>query len=236
MKELLDAVLELIGFFPPDVFDPRPIMHQRAVLHRGLELGVIEAIEFESEKQEVRRGGGDALLHVGVEFAARGIGGVASVDQPGKGREPPKKVIERLIALYCLGQPLSTLRSIGQRCELAVIITLNGETFSRTTIEITRYARVSKPRIKIGQVPFRQGAQTGHTGHARTFSRSTSGDAFKSYRHIRLRRGARITCRRQRRTWIWCETAAGQRRSNGTGEPTEQGFRSLARFRPTALE
>src|SRR5207248_5192998 len=92
MKELLDAVLELIGFFPPDVFDPRPIMHQRAVLHRGLELGVIEAIEFESEKQEVRRGGGDALLHVGVEFAARGIGGVASVDQPGKGREPPKKV------------------------------------------------------------------------------------------------------------------------------------------------
>src|SRR5207247_4797270 len=224
MKELLDAVLELIGFFPPDVFDPRPIMHQRAGLHRGLELGVIEAIEFESEKQEVRRGGGDALLHVGVEFAARGIGGVASVDQPGIGREPPKKVIERLIAPYCLGQPRSTLRSIGQRCELAFIITLKGETFSRTAIEIALYPRIIKPRIKIGQVPFRQRAQT---GQARTFSRSTSGGAFKSYRHIRLRRGARIRCRRQgAETWIWCETAKGQRRSNGTGEPTEQGLRS----------
>ena len=147
-------------------------MHQRAVLHRGLELGVIEAIEFESEKQEVRRGGGDALLHVGVEFAARGIGGVASVDQPGIGREPPKKVIERLIALYCLGQP--RCRSVGQRCELAFIIVLEGEAFSRTAIEIALYPRIIKPRIKIGQVPFRQRAQT---GHARIFSRSTSGGA-----------------------------------------------------------
>src|SRR5205823_12684722 len=41
---------------------------------------------------------------------------------------------------------------------------------------------------------------------------------------------------RERKTWIWCETAAGQRRSNRTGEPTEQGLRSLTPFRPTALE
>src|SRR5262249_56204574 len=100
MKELLDAVLELIRLFPTDIFDPRPVMRQRAVLHGGLELGVVEPIEVEGKEQEMRRGSRDALLHIGVEFAARGIGGVAGMHQPGIGCEPPEKVIERPIALY----------------------------------------------------------------------------------------------------------------------------------------
>src|SRR5262249_56935127 len=74
MKELLDAVLELITLFPTDIFDPRPIMRQQVVLHGDLELGVIEPIELEREEQKMRRDGRDAFLHVGVEFAARGIG------------------------------------------------------------------------------------------------------------------------------------------------------------------
>src|SRR5260221_13343131 len=98
MKELLDAVLELIRLFLTDIFDPRPIMRQRVMLHGGLELGVVELIELESEEQEMRRGGRDALLHVGVEFAARGIGGIANVHYPRRGRERPAKIIDRLIA------------------------------------------------------------------------------------------------------------------------------------------
>src|SRR5262249_55998431 len=70
MKELLDAVLELIGLVLADVFDPRPVMRQHPILHGGFELGVVEAIELEREEQEMRGGGGDALLHVSVEFPA----------------------------------------------------------------------------------------------------------------------------------------------------------------------
>jgi len=79
MKELLDAVLELVRLVLADVFDPRPVVRQCLILHSGFELGVVEPIEFERKEEEMRGGSGDALLHVGIEFRASGIDGVPGV-------------------------------------------------------------------------------------------------------------------------------------------------------------
>ena len=38
-------------------------------------------VELEHEEQQMRRSGGDAVLHVAVELGARRIGGVAGMDQ-----------------------------------------------------------------------------------------------------------------------------------------------------------
>jgi hypothetical protein len=102
VKELLDAILELIGFVLADVLEPRPVMGERGIGHGRFELGIIEAIELEHEEQEMRRGCGDALLHIAVEFCADGIDRIAGMDQSGIGGQPTQQVVERLIALHRL--------------------------------------------------------------------------------------------------------------------------------------
>src|SRR5207253_8671731 len=97
VKELLEAVLELIRFLLADVLEPRPIVAERRILHGRRKLVVVEAIELEHEEQQVRGRGGDALLYVGVELRARGIDGIAGMDEPGIRREPAENVVERLV-------------------------------------------------------------------------------------------------------------------------------------------
>ena len=43
VEQLLDAVLELIGLLLADVLEPRPVVAERRIGHRGLELGVVDA-------------------------------------------------------------------------------------------------------------------------------------------------------------------------------------------------
>ena len=81
VEQLLDAVLELIGLLLAHVLDPRPVMAERGVAHRGFERRVIDAVELEREEQQMDRGGGDALLHVAVELGALGVGGIAGIDR-----------------------------------------------------------------------------------------------------------------------------------------------------------
>src|SRR6476469_4186881 len=99
MKQLLDAVLELVGLFLADVFEPRPVVAQRRIRHGGLELAVADAVELEHEEQEMRRGGCEPLLHVGIEFRAHRVYRVAGVDQTGKRGEPPEEIVETLETL-----------------------------------------------------------------------------------------------------------------------------------------
>ena len=85
VEQLLDAILELIGLVLADVLEPRPVVAERGIGHRGFELGVVDAVELEREEQQMRGGRRDALLHVAVELRARGIDGVAGMDEPGIG-------------------------------------------------------------------------------------------------------------------------------------------------------
>ena len=162
-------------------------MGQRAVLHGGFELGVVEPIELEREEQEMRGGGRDPLLYVGVELGARGIDRVAGVEESRIGREPPEEIVERLIALHRLGQRRAGRGPPSERRQLAFVGLLEREAFGSTAIEIALHLRIIERGIEVREIPFRQRAKT---GHGRSFERSMSGGAFGSCRHNRVRRRA----------------------------------------------
>jgi hypothetical protein len=82
VEQLLDAILELVGLVLTDVFDPRPVVAECRIGHRGFEQLVVDAIEFEYEEQQMRGGRRNALLHVAVEFSDHRIGGVAARSSP----------------------------------------------------------------------------------------------------------------------------------------------------------
>ena len=85
VEQLLDAILELIRLLLAHVLDPRPVMAERGIGHRGVERRIVEPVEFEREEQQMQRRRRDALLHVAVEFRARRIGGVAGIDEAREG-------------------------------------------------------------------------------------------------------------------------------------------------------
>ncbi len=121
VEQLLDAILELIGLVLADVLEPRPVVAERGIGHRGFELGVVEPVELEHEEQQMRRRGGDALLHVAVEFGARRIDRVAGMNEPGIGDEPAEQIVERLVALHRLGERAPGVGRVRQRGELALV-------------------------------------------------------------------------------------------------------------------
>ena len=160
VKQLLDPILELIGLFLADVFEPGTIASERRIAHGSFEPGIIEPIELENEEQKMDRSGGDALLHVGVELGAIGIDGIAGVDQPGIRDQPPEQIVERLVALYRAGERAPGFRSVRKRRKLAFVVLLEGGTFRIGAVEIPRHLRIVHSEIKIGQVPFRQDAES----------------------------------------------------------------------------
>ena len=218
MKELLDTILELIGLVLADVFDPRPVVRQRRILHGGFELGVIEPIELEREEQKMRGCRRDALLHVGVEFRARRIDGVAGVEEAGIGREPAEKIIERFVALHRRRELRSRIGSLDERRELALKGLLERQAFGGAAIEVALDLRIIDPGIEVGEVPFRQHAEAAWgTG----LGRSLSDGAFCLCGHDRLRRSddcGRSLERRWRRAWM--DMARDRRGSTGPREIT----------------
>ena len=180
VKELLDPILELIGLFSANVLEPRAIMRQRAVLHGRFELGVVEPIELEGEEQQMGRSGRDALLHVGVELRARGIDGVAGVEEPGIRHESAEKIIERLVARDRIGEHRPGIGLLRERRELTLVGVLEGEAFGSAAFEIAVDLRIIEPGVKISQIPFRQRAEA---GDGRRLGRSTGGGAFCSCGH-----------------------------------------------------
>jgi len=180
-------------------------------LHGRFELGVVEPIELEREEQEVRRGSGDAFLHVGVEFCARGIDGVAGVEKPGIGRDAAEQIIQRLVALHRVGERRAGLGTLGERRELALVLPLESEAFGSAALEIAFHLRIIEPGVEIGEIPFRQRAET---RSGRRFGRSVSGGAFGLCGHNWLRREtiSRPSSgleQAHRTPWIWRDIAAG---------------------------
>ena len=161
MEQLLDAVFELIRLVLAHVFEPRPVMPERRLLHGGFELGVVDTVELEHEEQEMRGRSRDALLHVGVELRAGGIDGVARMHETGKRNEPAEQIVERLVALYGFHQARARRRFIGERRKLALVCLFEGNAFRIGAIEVALHLRVVDPAVEIGQIPFRQDAKTG---------------------------------------------------------------------------
>ena len=72
-EQLLDLVGELVRLLLADVLEPGAIMAERRRRHRGVQLGVVEAIELEFEKQQVAGESGHFFLRVAVEFCEGGL-------------------------------------------------------------------------------------------------------------------------------------------------------------------
>src|SRR3954468_22300753 len=120
MEQLLDPIFELVRLVLADVFDPRPIMAERRLLHGCFELGVVDPVELEHEEQEMRGGSRDALLHVGVELRAGGIDGVTRMHETGIRNEPAEKIVKRLVTLDRLDERRTRSSSVGERRKLAL--------------------------------------------------------------------------------------------------------------------
>jgi hypothetical protein len=145
VKELFDAILELIRLVLADIFEPRPVMPQRRLLHRGFELCVIDTIELEHEEQEMRGRSRDALLHVGIEFCSRGIDGIAGMDETGIRNQPAEKIVEGLIALYSVRERRARRGSVGEPRKLALICLFESNAFRIGAIEIALHLRIIDP-------------------------------------------------------------------------------------------
>ena len=81
MEQLLDAILELIRLVLAQILDPRTIMSEFGRLHGALDHGIVDAIEFEREEQQMHRRVGQPLGNVAIEFGDRGIDAVAGMNQ-----------------------------------------------------------------------------------------------------------------------------------------------------------
>ena len=120
VEQLLDAILELIGFVAAHVVEPWPVMAERGIGHRGFKNGVLDAIEFEREEQQMRRRRRHALLNIAVEFRPRRIDGIAGVDETRIGTEPAHQIIDRFVTPHRGSKRLTTFSRRRQACELAL--------------------------------------------------------------------------------------------------------------------
>ncbi len=159
MKQLLDPVLELIRLIAAHVLQPRPIVAERRIGHRGLQQRVVDAVEFEGEEQQVRGGRRQPLLHVAIKLGARRIDRIAGVHEPRIGAEPPHQIVERLVAPHRFAKRRSSALPARQFVKLALIGFLERHALSIGPIEIAADRRIVEAGIKVGEVPFRQRAE-----------------------------------------------------------------------------
>ena len=98
VEELLDAVFELVGLVEAQVDDPRAVMAEGGVGGEcGVDDGVVEAVKFKREEEEVRGGVGELFLHVAIEFGALGVLRVAGVEEGSVGGDLADQLFERLV-------------------------------------------------------------------------------------------------------------------------------------------
>src|ERR1700741_4563445 len=105
MKQLLDAVLELIGPVLALILNPRPVMPQLGCLHCSFDDRIVDAIELEREEQQTYRRVGQPLGNIAVEFRDRRIEAVAGMPQPRIAPQAPGEIVDRLEPLARFGEP-----------------------------------------------------------------------------------------------------------------------------------
>ena len=156
VKQLLDAILELIRLVLAQILDPRPVIAEFGRLHRAFDHGVVDAIEFECEKQQMHRGIGQLLGNVTIEFGDRGIDAVAGMNKARIGAETTGEIVDRLIASDGLREPAAAVFACDVFRKFAFVVGLKRDAFRIHSLQITRDFRRVDAGIEIGQIPFRQ--------------------------------------------------------------------------------
>ena len=164
VKQLLDAIFELIRLVLAQILDPRPVMGELRRLHRALDHGIVDAVEFKREEQQMQRGRRQPLGNVAIEFGNHGIDAVAGMNEAGIGAEPAGEIVDRLVAPDGLGKPASAVVAGDAFRELALVVRFKRGAVGIHLLQIARdFGRVDTG-IKIGEVPFRQFAGFGFGG------------------------------------------------------------------------
>jgi len=82
------------------------------------------------------------------------------VEEAGIGREPAEKIIERFVALHRRRELRSRIGSLDERRELALKGLLERQAFGGAALEVALDLRIIDPGIEVGEIPFRQHAET----------------------------------------------------------------------------
>nr|WP_255608336.1 hypothetical protein [Methylosinus sp. Sm6] len=93
VEEPLQLVGELIGLLLANILEPGAPARQRSLCGGCVESGVVETVELKLEEQQLRRNVRDLALHVAIEFGARGVAGVAAVDEAGIGHDSAEEFL-----------------------------------------------------------------------------------------------------------------------------------------------
>ena len=129
VKQLLDAILELIRLVLAQILDPRAVMSERRRLQRAFDHGIVNTVEFEPEEQQMHGSRRHPFGNVAVEFGDRRIDTVAGVNEAGIGAEAAGEIVDRLVAFDRLGEPLSAVFLGNAFGELAFVVGLKRDAF-----------------------------------------------------------------------------------------------------------
>jgi len=160
MQEALQLVGELMR-----THRPHPVEHRLVAgnLGGGGEDGfvsfVVDPVEFKREEYQWRGVVGDLVLAVGQELGAIGVERVLIIAQARIGHQPPGHRLDPLVAADAFQH-----RAGIEAGQLALIIAGKGGAFALQPAEIAGHFGRVGGGVDVGQVPFRQIAQTAGAG------------------------------------------------------------------------
>jgi hypothetical protein len=96
VEQLLDLVVELVGLGLAQFGEPRPVAAERRIGRKApLDHRIVDAVEFQPQKNEAGRQIGQRLVHVAEELGAGRVLRVPHILQEGIGAEPAGDVVQR---------------------------------------------------------------------------------------------------------------------------------------------
>ena len=156
VKKFFELVIKFVRLLFANILQPGAPARQRRLTGESFESVVVEAIEFELKEQQLRRGDGDLLLHVAIKFRMRRIGRIGAVEQAGIGHQSSQKILQRLVTGDRLAERRRAIGAGGESRQSSAIGFGKGGDIARNPLKIGFHLRRVRPRIKIGEVPFRQ--------------------------------------------------------------------------------
>jgi hypothetical protein len=155
VEELLQLVRQLVGLHRAEAVEDGLVAGEVGVLREASgEVGVLDPVDLEREEDERRGEGGDAVLRVGDELGALGVGGVLVVAEPCVGHEAARDGVDLLVAQEA-GEEVGG----GEGGELALVV--GGEAGAgvlepvHVALELGRVGG----GVEVGQVPVGEGAE-----------------------------------------------------------------------------
>jgi hypothetical protein len=155
VEELLQLVRQLVGLHRAELVEDGLVAGEVGVLGEELrEVRVLDPVHLEREEDERRGEGGDAVLRVGDELGALGVGGVLVVAQARVGHEAARDGVDLLVAEDAVEEVGG-----GEGGELALVV--GGEAGAgvlepvHVALELGRVGG----GVEVGEVPVGEGAE-----------------------------------------------------------------------------